>query len=168
MITALLLFLIFSLCMAMAAYKDATSMTIPNWISLTLIAGFFVMLPFTWDGAAMFGQHLLVGFTFFAVGFAMFAFGWLGGGDAKLLAATALWWTWPDALYFVVYVAVAGGVLALFLLLGRKYLPVKVLTSEWSHMMFKDQTKMPYGIAIATGAMITLLNSNIYMRAIGI
>jgi len=98
----------------------------------------------------------------------MFAFGWLGGGDAKLMAATALWWTWPDSLMYIFYVGVAGGILALCLMIGRKYIPVRVLTSPWAYKMFQDEKKMPYGIALAIGAMITLSNSAIYLRAIGI
>lgn len=167
MIFAFILFLVFSMCMLMAAYKDATSMTIPNWISLALIGAFFVMLPFTWAGPSVFAEHLLVGLTFFAAGFAMFAFGWLGGGDAKMMAATALWWTWPDAVNYIYFSAAFGGILGLALLLGRRYIPVRVLTSEWAYMMFKDQKKMPYGLALAAGGIVTLLKSDIFLRAVG-
>lgn len=167
MIIALALFLTFSLLMAMAAFKDAATMTIPNWISLAIVGAFVIAIPFTWQGLPLLLEHLSVGLVFFLAGFAMFAFGWLGGGDAKLMAATALWWTWPDSVVYIFYTAIAGGALALFLLIGRKYVPVRVLTSSWAHMMFKDEKKMPYGIALAVGGIITLLQSNIYLSAVG-
>lgn len=154
--------------MLMAAFKDATTMTIPNWISLALIAGFFVVLPFAWPGWSEFGTHILVGFTFFLAGFAMFAFGWLGGGDAKLMAATALWWQWPDATLYVLYTTIIGACLSIILLIGRKFIPVRILTSSWAYMMFKDEKKVPYGLALAAGALLTLPKSQIFLRSIGL
>ncbi len=168
MILAPILFFIFSMPLIIAALKDASSMTIPNWISLVLIAGFILTVPFTWQGFPELGTHLAVGSVFFLAGFAMFAFGWLGGGDAKLMAATALWLTWPDALNFIVYTAMFGGALALFLLVGRQFIPVRLMTMQWMLTMFRDETKMPYGLAIAAGGMCTFPNSAIFQAAIGL
>lgn len=168
MILAFLVVIIFASTMLVASYKDATTMTIPNWVSLALIAGFVVITPFLWQGLSVFGTHILVGLTFFAVGFAMFAFGWLGGGDAKLMAATAFWWQWPDAILYVFYTTLAGGVLAAILMLGRRFIPARVLTSSWTYQMFKDQKKMPYGLALSFGALATLPQSHIFMAALGL
>lgn len=168
MILTLFIVIIFAGCMLAASWSDMTSMTIPNWISLVLIAGFFVVIPFAWPGWAGFGTHLLVGLLFFCIGVAMFAMGWMGGGDAKLLAATSLWWVWPDVPYYLVYTAVAGGVLALFLILGRRFLPVKLLTTDWMHRLFKDEKRMPYGLALAFGALVTLPLSEIWRNAGGL
>jgi len=168
MLLAPLMFFMFSVPLVIAALKDASSMTIPNWISLVMIAGFIAMVPFTWQGLSNLGIHLLVGGTFLIIGFSMFAFGWLGGGDAKLMAATALWMTWPDAMYFVIYTAVFGGFLAFFLLVGRKFIPVRLMTSQWMHTMFRDETKMPYGLAIAAAGIYTLPSSSIFQIALGV
>lgn len=168
MILAFIIVVIFASAMFMAAFKDATTMTIPNWISLFLIAGFFVVIPFVWPGWADFGTHLLVGLTFFAAGFAMFAFGWLGGGDAKLMAATGLWWQWLDAASYVLTTTLIGAALAFGLIIGRKFIPVRVLTAPWAYKMFKDETKMPYGLALAAGALLTLPQSQIFLRANGL
>jgi len=154
--------------MLAAAYKDATTMTIPNWISIVLISGFFLAIPFVWPNWSEFGIHILVGISFFLGGFAMFAFGWLGGGDAKLMAATALWWQWPDAILYILYTTLLGAALAIFLIIGRKYIPVKVLTSPWAYKMFKDEKKMPYGLALAAGALLTLPQSTLFLRAVGL
>jgi len=154
--------------MAMAAYKDATTMKIPNWISLVLVAGFFLILPFIWQGFPVLGEHLLVGLVFFVAGFAFFAFGWLGGGDAKLMAATALWWQWSEVATYIVYTTLIGAALGLFLLLGRKFVPVSILTSPWTYQLFKEEKNMPYGLALAGGAMLTLPNSAIFKAAWGL
>lgn len=145
-----------------------TSMTIPNWISLVLIASFFVVTPFVWQSWTVFGVHLLVGLTCFAFGIVMFALGWMGGGDAKLLAATSLWWVWADLFPYLIYTTFAGGALAIFLLIGRKYLPIKFLTTDWMHRLFKDEKKMPYGLALAFGALVVLPRSDIYLNATGV
>ncbi len=164
---AILLF-VFATPQLMAALNDANAMKIPNRIPLIVLAAYFVMVPFTWAGLPNFVEHLTVGTVFFAVGFAMFAFGWMGGGDSKLLAATAFWFTWPDAFAYMVYTAVFGGILTLFIMLGRSYIPVRILTTQWAQTMFKDQTKIPYGLALAAGAIAVLPQSQIFKTALGL
>lgn len=166
---------VFAIGMFTAAFRDATTMTIPNWVSLFILGGFFLVTPFMWQawgvtGApwAIFGEHVFVGVSVFLVGFTMFALGWLGGGDAKLMAATAFWWQWPDLLHYLVYTTLAGGVLAIFVLVGRQFIPVKLLTSEWLHRLIKDEKHIPYGLALAFGALVTLPQSKIFMAAAGI
>jgi len=168
MLLTFIIVLIFAGTMLTAAAKDATSMTIPNWISLIVIAGFIIVTPFVWMGWDGLFQHLLVGLAFFAAGFAMFAFGWLGGGDAKLMAATALWWQWDDAAIYVIYTTFLGGILALLLVFGRKFIPERVLTAQWAHHLFRDEKKMPYGLALAGGALLTLPKSAIFLRSLGL
>lgn len=163
----IIFFALFAICQIMAAVNDAMTMKIPNWISLLLLAGFIVITPFAWVDFATFGEHLMVGFGVFAVAFVMFALGWLGGGDAKLLAATAFWLQTADLFPYLLVTALAGGALALFLMLGRRYVPAGVLTSPWLYRMFKDETKMPYGIALAIGALVTMPKSQMYLALIG-
>ncbi len=161
------LFFIFTIPQFMAALNDANAMKIPNRIPLLTFAGFVLMIPLTWTGFPALFEHLQVGITLFAAGFAMFALGWMGGGDAKLLAATAFWFTWPDVFTYMVYTSLFGGALTLFIMLGRQFIPVKVLTSQWAQTMFRDETKIPYGLALAAGAILTLPKSQIFMAALG-
>jgi len=168
MLLTFLIVMIFAGTMLTAAAKDATSMTIPNWISLAVIAGFIIVTPFVWQGWEVFSTHLLVGLSFFVAGFAMFAFGWLGGGDAKLMAATALWWQWDEATIYILYTTVIGGVLAVALVFGRRFIPSSVLTAPWAHHLFRDEKKMPYGLALAAGALLTLPKSQIFMTSLGL
>jgi len=168
MLLSLILIVVFAGCMLAASWHDMTSMTIPNWISLVLLAGFLVLTPFVWQGWDVFGVHILIGLICFAIGVGMFALGWMGGGDAKLFAATSFWWVWADLPIYLVYTAIAGGALALFLMLGRQFIPVRVLTTDWMHRLFRDEKKMPYGLALAFGGLMTLPRSDLYQFALGL
>ena len=162
MFITILIILIFGGCMLAASWNDMTSMTIPNWISLVLLSGFFMIAPFVDMSWGAFGTHILVGLLCFVIGIILFAVGGMGGGDAKLFAATAIWWVWSDLLIYVVFTVLAGGALALFLLIGRQFLPVKLLTTDWMHRLFRDEKRMPYGLALAFGAIVTMLRTETY------
>ena len=168
MFLASIIFFFFSLPLVIAALNDATSMKIPNWISVVMIAGFFILIPFTWQGPIDFAIHIAVALTFLLVGFALFSFGLLGGGDAKLMAAAAIWFTWPDVPLFILYTSLFGAALGVILLIGRRYVPVSLLTSKWMHAMFKEESKMPYGLAIAAGGMCVIPGSVISQAALGV
>ena len=86
-----LLLCVFPALVIVAALKDVTSFTIPNWISIALALAF---APAAFAGGMALGDvglHLAVGFAALVAGIAMFALRWIGGGDAKLFAASSLW-----------------------------------------------------------------------------
>ena len=93
----------------------------------------------------------------------MFSLGWLGGGDAKLFAATAIWWMPPDLLNYLMYTTLAGGVLAIIILAARKLMPLTITKTGWLHRLLRDETKIPYGLALAFAGMITLPMSELYL-----
>ena len=146
-----------------AALKDATSYTIPNWIPLALAAAFapaaFAMgLPL-----GLVGLHLGVGAAALVLGMAMFALNWIGGGDAKLFAAAALWLGWPAAATYAAMTGLAGGALALTLLTLRSgYLRPYVVTGPaWFARLAEPGENVPYGVAIAVGALVALPGSSL-------
>ncbi|MGB6230383.1 MAG: prepilin peptidase [Litorimonas sp.] len=153
MIAALIVTLVFAVPLAIAAWTDFSTMKIPNKVSLAAALGFFLTLPLTWQGLDMFAEHLMVGGAFFLAGFAMFAFGWLGGGDAKLMAGVALWFGWVDAISFIICTTLFGAAIGLFLLIGGNFLPVRVRTSEFGMKLFQGGKDMPYGLALAAGGL---------------
>ena len=167
MFIAFIIVSLFAATMLTTAYKDATTMTIPNWISLVVLGGFFAALPFVWPGWSDFGMHLLIGFGAFTFGFVLFALGWLGGGDAKLMAATSFWWMPMDLMLYVFYTSIAGGVMAILIFVGRAMIPAYMLPGEKFRYMIKEQTHMPYGLALAFGALATLPQSEIFKAAVG-
>ncbi len=96
--------------MIVAGAGDALSLRIPNW--LTALIAMAVLSRWRWPtGMPWFelGLHVLTGFALFFVGFALFALGLFGGGDAKLIAAAGLWFGWPDVVPFLVLTVFAGG-----------------------------------------------------------
>ena len=91
MILDLARLLLFPALMAFAAASDLFTMTISNRVSLALIAGFLVLALASGMGAYDFMMHVAAGATVLVVAFGCFAMGWVGGGDAKVAAAAALW-----------------------------------------------------------------------------
>lgn len=149
--------------MLAAAWHDAARFIIPNWISGVLVLAWIpaaFTLDYGWPGA---GLALLTGFAVLAAGMALWAPGWLGGGDVKLLAAGALWFGWPDVVSFLVWSMLAGGVLALVLVLARKIAPaIPMMAGRLHGTALAAGAPAPYGIAIAAGALITLPRSQIF------
>jgi prepilin peptidase CpaA len=138
-----------------AALEDLTSYTIQNWISLSLAGIFLALALVARMSPGEIGLHLGVGFAALVAGMVMFAFGWIGGGDAKLLAACCLWFGWPDSQTFLIYTALAGGAFALLLLLARDdlaraFLPIR---DGWVARLATPGEPAPYGVAIAIGAL---------------
>ena len=107
------LLLVFPALMAFAAASDVVTMTIPNRLSLLLIAAFLVFAilgGLSWTALAW---HVAAAMLVLCVTFGMFAFGWMGGGDAKLAAATALWFGFGVLMDYLLLATVAGGALTL-------------------------------------------------------
>lgn len=152
---------VFPALVIVAALRDATSYTIPNRISLALVAAFAVAAPVMGLTLPAIGQHLGVGALGLVLGMVMFALGWIGGGDAKLFAAAALWLGWPAAGTYGVMTGMAGGALALGLLTLRSgYLRPYVVTGPpWFSRLAEPGENVPYGVAIAVGALLAFPES---------
>lgn len=138
-----------------AALKDVTTYTIPNWISLALIAAFFPTALVLGLGLGALGLHAAIGFGALIAGMAMFALGWIGGGDAKVFAATALWLGWPASATFLLVTALAGGVLAVTLLAMRSILLRRYVSAgpPWLSRLAEPGENVPYGLAICIGGL---------------
>ena len=89
MILPLLIAVIFPGLMALSASMDFLTMTIPNPISVVLAIAYFALAAFCLPPQGILSD-VSCGLTILIVAFAMFSAGWIGGGDAKLAAATAL------------------------------------------------------------------------------
>ncbi|WP_300577112.1 prepilin peptidase [Phenylobacterium sp.] len=168
LLQAALLFLCPAL-LIVAALKDVTSYTIPNWISLALIVGFFpaaLALGLPWSSL---GLHVGIGVTALVVGMAMFALGWIGGGDAKVFAATALWLGWPASGTFLLATALAGGALAVLLLAMRSMLlrPYVSAGPSWLSRLAEPGENVPYGLAICIGGLAAFPPSALMVRLAG-
>jgi prepilin peptidase CpaA len=154
-LVAALLALVFPALVITAALKDATSYTIPNWISLALIGAFPAAALAAGLPLAAIGTGAAVGAAALVAGMAMFALRWIGGGDAKLFAAAALWLGFPAALHYLAWTGIAGGGLALLLLALRSMWLRRYAAAgpAWLSRLAEPGENVPYGLAIAVGAL---------------
>ena len=147
--------MLFPALMAFAAASDLLTMTISNRVFLALVAGFLVLAPLGGIGLHDFLMHLGAGATVLVVAFGFFAMGWIGGGDAKVAAGVALWFGFGHLLDYLVYASLFGGALTLLLLQFRQWpLPYPLAGQAWLLRLHDKKTGVPYGIAIALGALV--------------
>src|SRR5690606_15669554 len=148
---------IFPFCMVYAAVSDALSMTIANRVSILLVASFLILAPFTGMALPEVGLHLLAGAAVLVVTFVLFAIGGMGGGDAKLIAATAVWFGFGiELMNYLLISAIAGGFLTLALLMFRNS-GIGLLAGTFAPLRYIADNKagIPYGIALGFGGLVT-------------
>lgn len=124
-----------------AAVSDAQRRIIPNWLTICIAV---LAIPY-WIGIGLVpwpGIALQVGLAVavFAVFATLFAFGMMGGGDVKLLAALALWLPLPRLVELIVIMSIAGGVLTLAMVVRHRL------------QRRLGQPEIPYGLAIVAAA----------------
>lgn len=158
----------FPAALIIAALNDIYEFKIPNWVSIVLIAAY---------GAAGVGlgapgdvliEGLLLGCAALVAGFALFALRIIGGGDAKLLAASAPWIGLSVLGSFMVYVAIAGAALALALIAFRR-LPAlpSYAQAPWLVRLHQRPKDIPYGVAIAAGGLLSFSQTPLFQLAFG-
>ena len=161
-----IIFVVFPLCMAIAACSDFLTMTIPNRVSAILLGAFIIAAPLAGLGLPAIAIHLGAGLLVFSLGFALFALNVMGGGDVKVLSASAIWFGFNASLLeYMIYVSFFGGLLtvAIMVLRGNSTqisgipLPIHILSGS----------KVPYGIAIGIAAFATYPSSPLMLAALG-
>ena len=158
--------LLFPALMAFAAASDLFTMTISNRISLLLVAGFVVLALFGGMSMHAISMHVAAGLVVLTVCFVCFAFGWMGGGDAKLAAAIALWLGFEHLVICLAYTGIAGGILTLLLLQFRNMpLPGPLISQPWLQRLHDRKSGVPYAIALAIGALLIYPETE-WMKAI--
>jgi len=162
MIAAAAALILFPALMAFSAFADLLTMTIPNRVSLALI-GIFVIFA-AWLGMPLDSvlSHIACGACVLAATFLMFNRGWMGGGDAKLASATALWLGFEQLADYALVASLAGGALTIAILALRRYEPRFVVDSpRFAHLC--DGTEgVPYGIALAVAGIAIYPNSQLW------
>ena len=155
MIIDIIRLLLFPALMAFAATSDLLTMTIPNRVSLALAAGFLVLAGVSGMGLADILAHVGAGATVLVVAFACFAMGWIGGGDAKVAAAAALWFGFSELMNYLLWASLFGGVLTVLLIQFRRWpLPYSLTGQAWLVRLHAKDSGVPYGIALAIGALM--------------
>jgi prepilin peptidase CpaA len=158
----------FPAAVAFAGAMDLFSMTIPNRISLALIGAFVCIAPFAGLGVQDMAWHFAAGLLVLVVTAGMFFAGWIGGGDAKLTAAVALWVGFDLLMKYLIWASLLGGVLTLAFLVFRKLpLPAAAVRQAWITRLHKPKGGIPYGIALATAAILIYPETAIYSALSG-
>lgn len=161
MVTALFLAVV-PFCLALAALTDLFSMTIPNRIPLVLIAAFAFAVPVAGVPLSAIGLHLAAAGLVFVACLVMFAIGIMGGGDAKLLTACALWFGLEQSLLeFVVYLSAMGGFLTVAIVILRGQSNLIGFVGLRLPSSFLVAKKIPYGIAIAIGGFMAFPSASL-------
>jgi prepilin peptidase CpaA len=139
--------ILFSLLL-LASFEDLWRLQISDWLSIGVALGAILALAIAIPSASLW-QNLLLSALVLGVGTLLFQRGWMGGGDAKLLAACALWFDLPQGWKMLLAVVLAGGLESLLIMMLR-LLP-------WSegfrrHVPWLQRAEgLPYGVAIAAG-----------------
>lgn len=168
MLAQLLVLFVVPALLAASAGWDLASYTIPNLFSIALIAIFAVFAAASGLSGTEIGSHALAGLAGLAIGFALFAFGLIGGGDAKLFAAAALWLGFGQLLEYAVATSLIGGVLALaFISLRKLPIPATLATRGWVARLYDAKAGIPYGVALASAALLVLPHTDVFRIATG-
>src|SRR4051794_10830406 len=150
-----------------AGLSDIFTMTIPNRISL-LLAGGFVLAALI---VGLPGEQILLsiagGLVILAIGFVCFAFRWVGGGDAKLAAAAALWLGFDHVIDFLLLAMLGGGALAIAMLAMRFFpLPASTLGWTWLDRLHDRSNGIPYGVALSGAALLIYPSTPLWLAAV--
>ncbi|MCR6637320.1 prepilin peptidase [Devosia sp.] len=155
----------FPVAMAIAASSDLFTMRISNKLVLLLTVGFFIVAIAINLPLQQFAMHVLCALIVLAVAFGLFALRLIGGGDAKLAAATTLWLGFGMTLPYLAYAALFGGVLTILILVVRG-IPLNPALARfgWVARLHNKRSGIPYGIALAVAGITVYSNSAIFER----
>jgi prepilin peptidase CpaA len=168
MLTEAISLTLFPAMMAFAASSDLLTMTIANRVSLALVGGFVILAALSGMSGADMATHAGAAAAVLVVAFICFARGWIGGGDAKLAAATALWLGFSHLFDYLVYASLLGGALTLLIVQFRHMpLPQMLAGRDWAERLHRQGGGVPYGIALAAAALLVYPQTE-WMTALGL
>ena len=145
----------FPLLMVIAGIGDLFTLRIPNWLNAAIALAFLVMALIMGMPLATLGLHAAAALIMLVAGMVLFYAGQIGGGDAKLMAVAGLWVGLDPLLVFAIYTALAGGVLALIMYGWNRLAQTGAIWNPaWLGHLAGKTIQLPYGIAIAAGAIL--------------
>jgi prepilin peptidase CpaA len=152
--------------LAVIAYSDVRTRRIPNVLSLAIAILGLLRIIVGHDPVAA-GHTIAAGTAIFVAAFLLFWYGGIGGGDTKLVAATALLVGYHDIFSFLFLMSACGGALGLAMLASDRLRPRRWLPARWAREPLATETAecaaaparptVPYGVAIAAAGVVTLI-----------
>jgi prepilin peptidase CpaA len=156
--------IVFPTLMVFAAFSDLFTMTIPNRVSLILVVVYFVLAAYLQLPLHAVLMHVSCALAMLALTFVLFHFGWVGGGDAKLASATALWLGWENLLEYGVIASIGGGLLTVVIIAIRWWdLPGRLLSIEFIARLAEKTNGVPYGIALAIAGLLIYPRTGVWI-----
>jgi prepilin peptidase CpaA len=151
---------------AVAVATDIRMRRIPNGLTAALAA--VVLIARASQGLQSLVLAVSVLLAVLLLGTVAFSYSWLGGGDVKLTAAVAASYSFPDAVAFLIYTSIAGGIFAVVYAtatgrLGSVVRNVGVLLRPLAYegtvgVLPPSRVAFSYATAIAAGALLVLLS----------
>jgi prepilin peptidase CpaA len=160
--------IVFPVLMAYAASSDLLTMRIANWLVGAILVAYVGLALVAQVSLSDIGMSAAAAAIVLAIAFAFFAFGWIGGGDAKLVAVTTLWVGFGLMLQYLIYAALLGGGLTLLILAFRRYpLPAWLQQQRWVDRLHDNKSGVPYGITLAIAALLVYPDTPIFSHFLG-
>jgi len=146
---------VLAFCLLAAAWRDLVSYTIPNGLSICLALAGLAALALSGGGVMALVHQTEIALAVLAGGALLFFLRLWGAGDAKLLAALAVWTPLHSLTTLLIWITLGGGLLALLIVILRRLLP-----RNWLGLAVLSPSKgVPYGIAIAVGGFALILSA---------
>ena len=175
-----LLVSLFAVCLVWAAVSDVLTLKIPNACSALIGAAFLTAAlssglassvassvasgpasglgpaPMGWEA---FGWHMLTALGALVTCYVLFAFGTLGAGDGKLVAVIVAWLGPAASVQFAMVACLAGGALALAILMLRNYPLPLALATHPAAVRLQGKPAIPYGLPLALGGLYAIADT---------
>ena len=168
MLSTIALF-IFPVLMAYAAASDLLTMRIANWLVALIAVGYFALALIAQLSWTEIGYSVGAAVIVLVIAFAFFAFGWIGGGDAKLVSATTLWVGFGLMAPYLIYAALLGGGLTLLdsSRCAAYPLPAWLQRHKWIDRLHDPKSGVPYGITLAIAGLLVYPETPIFTHFLG-
>ncbi len=154
-LAAIAAMVIFVFTMLYAGVTDLTTYKIRNSLVLLFLLAYAVLAPFAGFTAYEIEWSAAVAAAVLLFAFMLFALGWIGGGDAKLAAVTALWFGADHTPAYLIYTMLLGGAFTLAILQFRALkLPACLQNRSWIALLHSRGSGVPYGVAMALAALV--------------
>lgn len=167
--TDILALVLFPALMAYSALSDLFTMRIGNWISVLLTVA-FVLLSLA-SGMPLHGivmNNVTCGLAMLTLTFGLFTFGWIGGGDAKLAAATAVWVGWDHVADYGLLASLVGAALTFGILVFRRRSLPRWADLPWVARLHDKHAGVPYGIALACAGLVLYPDTTVWHAVVGV
>lgn len=147
--------MLFPLLMILSGAVDVMTRRIPNSLVVGTAALFLPAALVTGMPIWIMSLHVATAAVLLALGFGLFSFGVVGGGDAKMMAAAGLWLGFPCSILFITFSALSGGLLAAAMGLWFLVTMEGGMHSAWFDKAVAPlKPSVPYGFALAAGAIL--------------